>query len=339
VAYTQEKQVAIKATTQAAQLCTMVRADMVGADSIEKGDKSPVTVADFGAQALVCQSLMASFPQDIVVGEEDATDLRRPENARELAKVTQYVQHFRASATPEKVCKWIDAGNGTVTRRYWTLDPIDGTKGFLRNDQYAVALALVENGQVKVGALACPALPLNLNLPESEQGTLFIAVRGEGAAMAPLSSGPFVPIQVANEGDKTVLRFVESVEAAHGNHDLQQAIALEIDIARPPLRMDSQAKYGAVARGDAALYLRLPSPKHPDYRENIWDHAAGALIVEEAGGQVTDMRGQPLDFASDYKMHHNRGVVVSNGTIHAAVLEALARLLPRTNLDVSGHLI
>jgi len=306
---------------------------MVGADSIEKGDKSPVTVADFGAQALVCQSLMTSFPQDVVVGEEDATDLRRSENARELAKVTQYVQRFRASATPEKVCEWIDAGNGTVTRRYWTLDPIDGTKGFLRNDQYAVALALIEDGQVKVGALACPALPLKLNLPQGEQGALFIAVRGEGTAMAPLSGGPFVPIQVADKGDKTALRFVESVEAAHGNHDLQQAIALEIDIARPPLRMDSQAKYGAVARGDAALYLRLPSPKHPDYRENIWDHAAGALIVEEAGGQVTDMHGQPLDFASDYKMHHNRGVVVSNGTIHAAVLEALARHRPRIDPD------
>jgi 3'(2'), 5'-bisphosphate nucleotidase len=88
--------------------------------------------------------------------------------------------------------------------------------------------------------------------------------------------------------------------------------------------MDSQAKYGIVARGDAALYLRLPSPKSPDYRENIWDHAAGSLIVEEAGGRVTDMYGQPLDFASGRKMLHNRGVIVSNGLLHTAVIEALA---------------
>lgn len=338
MAYTQEKQVAQKAVTQAAQLCRMVRADMIGADAIEKGDKSPVTVADYGAQALVCQGLMASFPQDSVVGEEDSAALQRPDNTRELAQVTQYVQRFRPRATPERVCQWIDAGNGTVARRYWTLDPIDGTKGFLRNDQYAVALALVEDGQLKVGALACPALPLNLNLPDSDRGALFIAVRGEGAAMAPLDGGPLVPIHVADAADQAALRFVESVEAAHGNHALHQTIALEIDIARPPLRMDSQAKYGAVARGDAALYLRIPSPRHPDYREKIWDHAAGALIVKEAGGQVTDMYGQPLDFASDYKMHNNRGVVVSNGAIHAAVLEALARLLPRTNRDASGRI-
>jgi 3'(2'), 5'-bisphosphate nucleotidase len=88
--------------------------------------------------------------------------------------------------------------------------------------------------------------------------------------------------------------------------------------------MDSQAKYGAVARGEAALYLRLPSPKSPDYREKIWDHAAGSLVVEEAGGRVTDMHGRRLDFAADYKMNNNRGVIVSNGAMHQAVIEALA---------------
>jgi 3'(2'), 5'-bisphosphate nucleotidase len=87
--------------------------------------------------------------------------------------------------------------------------------------------------------------------------------------------------------------------------------------------MDSQAKYGAVAAGEAALYLRLPSPKYPDYREKIWDHAAGAIVVEEAGGKVTDMYGKPLDFYTAAKMMHNRGVVVSNGAIHHDVLLAL----------------
>ena len=48
------------------------------------------------------------------------------------------------------------------------------------------------------------------------------------------------------------------------------------------------------------------------------------LIVEEAGGRVTDMFGRPLDFAADYKMRNNRGVVVSNGSIHAAVIEVLS---------------
>jgi 3'(2'), 5'-bisphosphate nucleotidase len=300
-----------------------VRTEMVGVDLLKKGDRSPVTIADFGAQALVCRLLTESFPTDAIVAEEDSSDLQqRPEM---LAQVTQYVQRFQPQATAETVCRWIDAGNGSVSDRYWTLDPIDGTKGFLRNDQYAIALALVEQGQVKVAALACPTLPLSLEAPNGEIGSLFVAVRGEGAALAPLGWGGFRPIQVSREADVAGSRFVESVESAHGHHDLQQAVARAAGISRPSLRMDSQAKYGAVARGDAALYLRLPSPKSPDYRENIWDHAAGALLVEEAGGRVTDMFGQPLDFGSGQKMVRNRGVVVSNRALHRAVIEVLTR--------------
>lgn len=323
--YAYEKQVAIEAVTRAASLCLAVRTDMVGAESLSKNDQSPVTVADFGAQALVCQHLRAEIPPDVIVGEEDSTDLQKPENADKLAQVTRYVQRFIPAATPSDICSWIDAGNGAVASRFWTLDPIDGTKGFLRNDQYAIALALIEAGEVQVAALACPALPWQLDTPGSSVGVVFVAVRGQGAAMAPLHSAHFTPIHVTRETNTAGMRFAESVEAAHGDQTRQQALAQATGIAQPSLRMDSQAKYGIVARGDAALYLRLPSPKAPDYRENIWDHAAGALIVEEAGGRVTDMFGQPLDFAGDRKMRHNRGVIVSNGLLHTAVIEALAR--------------
>jgi 3'(2'), 5'-bisphosphate nucleotidase len=325
VAYTLEKQLALRAVTEAAKLCAAVRAEMVGADALEKGDRSPVTIADFGSQALVCRHLIAAFPKDAIVAEEDSADLRKPDNAPKLTQVAQYVQRLHAEATPEITCEWIDHGSGAVAERFWTLDPIDGTKGFLRNDQYAIALALIENGQVKVGALACPALPLNLNEHDSKVGVLFLAVQGEGTVMAPLNSDRLLPIRVVHEANVANLRFVESVESAHGNQPLQLAIARAVGISQPSLRMDSQAKYGAVARGDAALYLRLPSERYPEYRENIWDHAAGALIVEEAGGQVTDIYGRPLDFASGFKMRGNRGVVVSDGVLHSAVLEALAR--------------
>ncbi|MCL4302904.1 MAG: 3'(2'),5'-bisphosphate nucleotidase [Anaerolineae bacterium] len=322
--YTQEKRTAIEAVTRAADLCMAVRTTMIGADALQKDDKSPVTIADFGAQALVCQHLLAAFPKDPIVGEEDSTDLQKPENSAKLAQVTEYVRRFQPAAAPEIICRWIDAGNGVLTRRFWTLDPIDGTKGFLRNDQYAVALALIEAGEVKVAALACPALPLKLDEPGGLTGVVFVAVRGQGAAMAPVHSDAFVTIHVTGETDQTGMRFAESVEAAHGDQARQEALAQATGITQPPLRMDSQTKYGLVARGDAALYLRLPSPKAPDYRENIWDHAAGSLIVEEAGGRVTDMYGRPLDFAGDRKMLHNRGVIVSNGLLHDAVIKALA---------------
>jgi 3'(2'), 5'-bisphosphate nucleotidase len=124
------------------------------------------------------------------------------------------------------------------------------------------------------------------------------------------------------------LRFAESVESAHSDQAGHAVLARAIGISAPPLRMDSQAKYGALARGDAALYLRLPSPDAPGYREKIWDHAAGSLIVEEAGGRVTDAEGRPLDFAGGRAMTGNRGVVASNGELHERVLAALAGKRP-----------
>jgi 3'(2'), 5'-bisphosphate nucleotidase len=87
--------------------------------------------------------------------------------------------------------------------------------------------------------------------------------------------------------------------------------------------MDSQAKYGIVARGEVTLYLRVPSIAEPDYKENIWDHAAGSIIAEEAGGKVTDILGHPLDFSCGIKMEKNHGIVVSNGILHDVILEAL----------------
>lgn len=318
MSYEKEKQVAIDAAIAAAQLCQQVRQSIPAA--IEKSDKSPVTVADYGSQALICKAVSDAFGDDPIVAEEDAATLSQPDMAQRLNQVVEYAKELRSDATPENIISWIDRGNGTVGDRYWTLDPIDGTKGFLRQDQYAVALALVEGGEIKVGVLACPALPM----ASGEVGTLFVAVRGEGAYQAPLSGGDWQPIRVASMDDTESLRFVESVESGHGDQSRQAAIAQAVGITAPSLRMDSQAKYGAVASGQALLYLRLPSPKSPDYREKIWDHAAGVIVVEEAGGKVTDMYGKPLDFSKGAKMVDNQGVVVSNGTIHQKAIDALA---------------
>ena len=314
--YDREREVAVEAVREAARLCVDVRKSLVGA--MEKEDRSPVTVADFGSQALVCRRLKSVFPNDPIVAEEDASVLRGGEQTAMRKTVCEFVRAY-AQADEGTICDWIDAGNGDVAERFWTLDPIDGTKGFLRGDQYAVALALVDCGEVKVAALACPALPVDMEEMEGDCGVLFVAVRGEGTRAMSLEGGDVADVRI----DDPAWRFAESVESSHGDFDAQGAVARAVGIVSPSLRMDSQEKYGAVARGDAALYLRLPSPEYPDYRENIWDHAAGALIVEEAGGKVSDMFGRPLDFVSAAQMEDNRGVVVSAREIHARVIGAL----------------
>ena len=89
--------------------------------------------------------------------------------------------------------------------------------------------------------------------------------------------------------------------------------------------MDSQAKYGSIARGAGDLYLRLPVRK--DYEEKIWDHAAGDVIVREAGGEVTDAEGRRLDFSMGRTLKRNKGVVAAPRGVHAQILEAVKEVL------------
>lgn len=332
--YERECEVAIRAVEIAGRLCRDVRERLLGLNRgegsggvVSKADQSPVTVADFASQAVICRSLAEAFPDDPVIGEEDSAELRRPEAADLLAQVVASVQGVSTDAvTADAVCGWIDRGGSRSCHdRFWTLDPIDGTKGFLRGEQYAVALALIERGAVVVAALACPNLPSRMEEgTASTTGTICFAVRGGGAWMLASGGGDPERISAGDSADPSTARFCESVESGHSAHGDAARIAERLGIGAPPVRLDSQAKYAVVARGEADVYLRMPTRK--DYREAIWDHAAGALIVAEAGGIVSDVDGRPLDYTQGPRLEANRGVVVANGAWHPRVIAAIAAL-------------
>jgi 3'(2'), 5'-bisphosphate nucleotidase len=339
--YEREKAVAIRAVHEAAWLCQAVAGE-ISPEVLAKKDKSPVTVADFGSQALICRTLAEAFPDDPVIAEEDAADLKRPENSALLEQVLRHVRTVRSQAgetagvviSPEHVCHWIDhGGSSQYSTRFWTLDPIDGTKGFLRGEQYAVALALVVDGRVAVAALACPNLSVQASAGhtgiEEPRGTIFHAVSGQGAYAGGMQTmivdqTASQRLGVSRRDQPADARFCESVESGHSAQGDSAAVAAQLGITAPALRMDSQAKYAVVARGEADIYLRLPT--RVDYREKIWDHAAGALIVEEAGGIITDITGRPLEFNHGRELVANRGVIVSNGRLHEPLIEALRAL-------------
>ena len=327
MSYRKEKEVALAATTAAAKLCEQVRQHQQ-TQTLAKPDASPVTVADFGAQAIICQFLAAAFPHDRVIAEEDAAMLEKPEQSDRLAAITTQVQTILPHANENKVIDWINRGNGSMASRYWTLDPIDGTKGYIRGDQYAIALALVEEGEVKLGILGCPALPLDWNKPEEEKGVFFLAVQGEGTKAISLHSTKAEPVRVNQFTNTESFQLIESVESAHSDRQAQQALADLLGFTgTAPKRMDSQAKYGALARGEADLYVRIPIPAAANLKENIWDHAAGAIVLEEAGGWVTDLDGKNLDFGIGSKLLNNRGIVASvGGDIHQGIIQAISRI-------------
>ena len=350
MSYEKELQVALLAVARASILTKSVfSAKQKG--TISKDDASPVTIGDYGAQALIISAIKQNFPSDEVVGEEEASTLRTDKALS--SKIWGLVKDVKLDdaesdallggpiASEEKMLDAIDAGNsaGGNKGRIWALDPIDGTKGFLRGGQYAVCLALMVDGEVQVGVLGCPNLPVDDSAPLTEdigaaatdaegKGVLFAAIKGQGATSRPLTraapdKGTAIGVSKISDVSQAVL--CESVEPGHSSKGDNADIAAKLGISGKPVQMDSQAKYGSVARGAGDVYLRLPVRK--DYVEKIWDHAAGDLIVREAGGQVTDVNGKRLDFSKGRTLTENKGVVACPANVHDKVLAAVKEVL------------
>jgi 3'(2'), 5'-bisphosphate nucleotidase len=317
--YEAERETAVKIVAEVCGLTRRVQEAIVAAgDALIKGDRSPVTLADLAAQVVVSLRLAQGFPDDPLLAEEDSAALADSADMRDRV-LEQAREHF-ASLSKDELIGALDRGDhrGGGAGRYWVLDPIDGTKGFLRGDQYAVAVALVVDGNVVVGVLGCPNLPAMQE--ETNPGSLFSAVRGGGAQSHSLDGTIGGAIHVDAITDPADAVVCESVVAAHAAHSVQAGIAERLGITMPPYRIDSQCKYAVVARGEASIYLRLP--RDTSYREKVWDHAAGVVVVEEAGGRVTDLDGRPLDFSEGRLLGTHRGIVATNGAIHDKVLEA-----------------
>lgn len=327
---------ALEAVRQASLLVRKVQAEMVS-PALTKEDRSPVTVADFASQAVIGRLLEQAFPADPMVAEEDSAALRQETSGSNLHLVTQFVSRFQPDAQPQDVCDWIDHARVDTAERFWTLDPIDGTKGFLRKDQYAVALALVIDGVTQVGVLGCPNLSLEKLPGEPETsgsvpaaippGLLVAARRGQGAWASPLEQPrAFRRLHVSRRSNPAEARILRSFESGHTNVSQIDLFAQALGVQADPVRLDSQAKYAILAAGSGELMLRLLSASQPNYKEKIWDQAAGSLILEEAGGRISDLQGRPLDFTTGRELRNNRGLLASNGLLHEAALEALQKI-------------
>ncbi|MGH8584560.1 MAG: 3'(2'),5'-bisphosphate nucleotidase [Gammaproteobacteria bacterium] len=295
-----------------------------------KGDQSPVTVADFAAQAVVCRRLQSALGELLLAGEESSADLRGAEHGPMREAVVQAVRQVWPPATEPEVLDAIDLGSHDAgAAAYWTLDPVDGTKGFLRGGQYAVSLAFIAAGGVQLGILGCPNLSADFARPFSDPdpvGLIYYAVAGQGCWVVPADDVKLRAERVvaASSTPNSTVRVCESVESSHSRPGDTARVVARLGGAASPARLDSQCKYAVVARGQADAYLRLPA--RAGYIERIWDHAAGSLIAQEAGATVTDVDGKPLDFSRGQGLCENRGIVCATPRFHGPIIEAIRAL-------------
>lgn len=369
---------AVRVVQMACSLCQRVQDGLVGRsrDQVQsKDDDSPVTVADWGVQATVSWVLSECFGSENVsiVAEEDIRTLSRKDASGILESVVSIVNECLVEAPKyglkgphkalgrEEVLEAISRcdSSGGPKGSYWVLDPVDGTLGFVRGDQYAVALALIEDGEVILGVLGCPNYPMKkqwLNYhqryyrlmsklsPPSvgswDKGCVFYAQRGSRKAwMQPLvhdkgileSHDAARIIQVSSIDDPAFATFCEPVEKANSSHSYTEGLAHSVGLKKQPLRVYSMVKYATIARGDAEIFMKFA---RAGYKEKIWDHAAGVVIIQEAGGVVTDAGGRPLDFSRGiYLENLDRGIIACSGaSLHEKIIKAVDASWDSSNL-------
>ncbi len=325
MAYENELKVALNAVKKALRLSGKVQSTCADIKVIEKKDQSPVTIADFGSQAVISLELFKWYPYDLILAEEEVNNLHSNQDLRR--SVVNFVKGEIETVTELQIIEAIGVSTRKVetVKRFWVIDPIDGTKGFIRGEQYAIAMALVQKGEVVMGVMACPNFSFGAKCPDHGTGCIFHATKGKGAYMQSLKSDEDRKISVDSVIEAKEARLCESFERAHVLHETHEKISVMLGITEPPYRIDSQTKYAAVACGDASIYLRWPRNRR--YREKIWDHAAGWIIVKEAGGEVTDLFGNPLDFTTGELLKKNFGILATNRHLHQSVLEAIRAII------------
>ncbi|KAM5343242.1 hypothetical protein ACJ41O_014208 [Fusarium nematophilum] len=340
--YSHELTVAFGALQKAAQLSqSIVSAKDKGV--IEKEDLSPVTVADFAVQALLTATIKHAFPEDRVVGEEDATDLRKNSVLMErvwglldrVASDDDTASLCQLPASREQMCDLIDecgASSPGASGRTWIFDPIDGTKTYLRGELYAINMALLLDGEQVAGIVGAPNLSIDAKAPlrnedidPTGQGCIFFAVKNHGAFIRPLHSNQPRPISTHQAGQK--VRFVTSVSIVDSALDgVHEVVASRLNAAFPGCDLVPWVlRWAALAMGLGNTTVWVY--KRRDRYAKAWDHAGAMLLFEEAGGKITDVRGRRIDLTVGRKMSANFGFVAAPGDIHGRVLEVVHEVL------------
>jgi 3'(2'), 5'-bisphosphate nucleotidase len=236
---------------------------------LKPGDE-PVTLADRHASALIVAGLTAAFPDDVVISEELADDARR-----------------------------------LTARRVWYVDPIDGTKDFIRGgDGFAVMIGLCDGGVPVCGVVHQPTVGRTF-FATPDGGAHVLDADGRLAALAVSTVARAEDLRlVASASHRTAA--IDEVKGALGIHD-------EVNIGSVGLKLC------LIALGVRDLYV------NPAAKTKSWDSCAPEAILARAGGKLSDLRGDAISYL-DADLAHRRGLVASNGRLHAEVIGRLGPL-------------
>ncbi|KAL3010991.1 hypothetical protein AAZX31_07G176500 [Glycine max] len=346
--YCKELGVAVRAVQMACFLCQKLQDTLISKSRSNNNLNSPLTVAGNENVSIVTEKEVRTL------SSTNASELLEAvvKTVNEcLAEAPRFgVEEPKSTLGTSEVLEIISRCNsvGDPSGRFWALSPLDG--GSSCGDQHVVALSLIEEGEVVLGVLGCPNYPMRkdwfsyhhsylrmiskLAPPTSQtwnKGCVIYAKRGSGKAwIQPLLhvNDKFVwpnhakQVSVSSIDNLEMATFCQPVEKANLSHSFAEGLAHSVGFSNQPLRVYNTMKYTAIACGDAEVFIKFA---RAGYKEKIWDHAAGAIIIQETGGMVTDAKGHPLDFSKGlYFERLDRGIVACAGaTLHEKIIDAV----------------
>ena len=270
----------------------------VGFKSFQKQDNSPVTLADYASQFFISFRIAESFPEDQIIAEE-TDEVKLTGNDLDMIKICY--DDLNIDIEMDLTQKNIKSG------RQWTVDPIDGTKGFQKNLSYAIGIGLMINSKPRISIIGVP----NFN----EKGTAIFIAEKENGAKVSYGGEPFSSIEVSKQDTLSESILCHSL---HYDEPWVMKFASEISISKF-IQMDSMAKFCLIANGDADIFIK-PLNKE---RSFSWDFLPGTLLVTEAGGKVSDLNGNPLKFLDEKLIVSAPGFIASNSSIHQEILNSM----------------
>jgi 3'(2'), 5'-bisphosphate nucleotidase len=290
-----------------------------GIEAVTKQDGTPLTQADIVFQAIILAGLQRHFPNDRIAAEEK---LPLDRETALMMRASEMIQEFmRTRDAAANLTDWVNYRGNPQGNRTWMIDPIDGTKGFRRGLCYAIAIGLYFNGKPQFGCMAVPSFPVM----DGKKNETVLAYAGAGIGAFWLKAGGNRPsrLHVSDIDRISELKVVGS--RAHDRGNFCGKFVKAAGIAKTG-RMDGQAKYLMLASGQADVYIRSADPVYGIAFP--WDHCSGQVILEEAGGRVTDFAGRALNYdqLAGNPIRDLEGLVASNAKCHDEILELIETL-------------
>jgi 3'(2'), 5'-bisphosphate nucleotidase len=297
--YSKELSLATELVRNAAKITEWFRKK--GFESYQKQNRSPVTLADFASQIFIISKLKTNFPQDQLIAEEDDSAFI-DEKAERAINECYSILGLREIENFKRILNY----RGVDSNRQWTIDPIDGTEGFLKNLSYTIGIGFMIDSDPKFSSIAAP----NYN---EKNLAVFSAEKGMGAKVS-YDNGKFSIIRVSRQ---KVLKNAGICRSLH--HDQPWTLKFtEIAGITKNIQMDGMGKFCLIADGSFDIFIR------PERNTtNSWDYMPGDLIVREAGGRVTDLNGNHLKYEIDKCLLTSPGIIASNGFLHEETLKII----------------